>query len=158
MTTPTFPAPPDYTTYSKSQLQTAQASLQSYLAAATYKPALLNLFPRLDASCYSSWLSPLNRESILLKKQLYHQKNKDSLNQQKNTYRNLHPEVSRKSKLKSKYGLTLTQFNSLLQSSANRCPICLEPFSSRGLRRPVVDHCHNSNTVRGLLCMARNTG
>jgi len=99
----------------------------------------------------------LNRESILLKKKLYRQKNKDSLNQQKNTYRKLHPEVSRKSKLKSKYGLTLTQFNSLLQSSANRCPICLEPFSSRGLRRPVVDHCHNSNTVRGLLCMACNT-
>jgi len=62
MTTPTFPAPPDYTTYSKSQLQTAQASLTSYLAAASYKPALLNLFPRLDASCYSSWLSALNQE------------------------------------------------------------------------------------------------
>ena len=48
MTTPTFPAPPDYTTYSKAQLQAAQASLQSYLAAASYKPALLNLAPRLD--------------------------------------------------------------------------------------------------------------
>jgi len=62
MTTPTFPAPPDYTTYSKAQLQASQASLQSYLAAASYKPALLNLVPRLDASCYSSWLSALNQE------------------------------------------------------------------------------------------------
>ena len=62
MTNPTFPSPTSYSTYSKSQLQTAQASLTSYLAAATYKPALLNLLPRLDASCYSSWLSALNQE------------------------------------------------------------------------------------------------
>ena len=62
MTSTTFPAPPNYSAYSKAQLLAAQASLQSYLAAATYKPAVLNLLPRLDASCYNSWLSALNQE------------------------------------------------------------------------------------------------
>jgi len=62
MTNPTFPSPPSYSTYSKSQLQTAQASLTSYLAQTSYKPALLNLSPRLDTSCYNSWLSALNQE------------------------------------------------------------------------------------------------
>jgi hypothetical protein len=62
MSPPTFPANPNYTTFSKPQLIATQAVYQAYLSTATYKPALLNLHPRLDLALYNSWLSALNSE------------------------------------------------------------------------------------------------
>lgn len=62
MSPPTFPPNPDYTKFSKPQLLSTQASYQAYLSASTYKPALLNLHPRLDTAMFSSWLSALQSE------------------------------------------------------------------------------------------------
>ena len=54
--------------------------------------------------------------------------------------------------LKSKYGLTLAQYNDMLELHQYACGICR--------RKPkgwlVVDHCHSTNRVRGLLCVPCN--
>lgn len=65
-------------------------------------------------------------------------------------------EVSKRSSLKCLYGITLEQFNKLLKIQGNRCAICNKKHLKK--KSLVVDHCHETNKVRGLLCNNCNTG
>lgn len=70
----------------------------------------------------------------------------------------------RKTWLKWRYGITLEQFNFLMEKQNNRCAICSEVFT----RTPHIDHdhscCSNTNNktcgkcFRGLLCVKCNVG
>ena len=53
--------------------------------------------------------------------------------------------------LKSKYGITSQEFDDMAKAQGGCCAICRQPPSGRW-RRLVVDHCHSSGRVRGLLC------
>ena len=55
-------------------------------------------------------------------------------------------------RLKSRYGITLDDYELLLEEQNNRCAIC------RRDKKLNVDHCHNSLAVRGLLCYSCNSG
>ncbi len=46
-----------------------------------------------------------------------------------------------------RYGLSMSDYHRVLIDQAGRCAICCTP-----LKRPCVDHCHNSGAVRGILC------
>lgn len=63
--------------------------------------------------------------------------------------------IRRKSRLSSKYGLTLKEFESLLDGQGYKCAVCDTPESelSKGL---FVDHDHDNGDVRGLLCFPCN--
>ena len=50
--------------------------------------------------------------------------------------------------LKIKYGLTREMYDNMYMTQLGLCAICHEPF---GIRKPVVDHCHVTNKVRGLV-------
>src|SRR5574343_407239 len=54
--------------------------------------------------------------------------------------------------LMRQYGLTDTQYKDLLKKQSERCAICHSDA------RLVVDHCHKTGVVRGLLCRACNAG
>lgn len=51
------------------------------------------------------------------------------------------------------YGLTSEQFRLLWESQGRRCAICWRPVR---VRRPCVDHDHETGEVRGLLCRRCN--
>jgi hypothetical protein len=53
-----------------------------------------------------------------------------------------------------RYGMTLEQHAAMLEAQGGLCAICRKPPS--GKRPLVVDHCHASGTVRGLLCYGCN--
>lgn len=61
--------------------------------------------------------------------------------------------ASREANLKHRYGITLIDYNEMLIEQNSRCKIC--DVETTGL---VVDHCHNSGEVRGLLCGNCNKG
>lgn len=59
--------------------------------------------------------------------------------------------------LYTKYRLLPEDFTRMFHSQGGRCPICLRTLDEFDYRRTVVDHCHASSTVRGLLCTSCNS-
>lgn len=66
-------------------------------------------------------------------------------------YKNNPKKYSQKHRKKT-YGLSKEQYEAMVLAQRSLCKIC-------NLPKPlVVDHCHKTNVVRGLLCNACNTG
>lgn len=65
-------------------------------------------------------------------------------------YRNKH--------LEYKYGITSEQYEEMLKEQSNRCAICGIGEQHTENSRLCVDHDHNTNEVRGLLCKKCNQG
>lgn len=65
--------------------------------------------------------------------------------------------INRRSKLKRNFGLSLEDYEKILASQNGKCAICgtSEP-GGRGSF--AVDHCHQSEVIRGLLCNRCNVG
>jgi len=62
----------------------------------------------------------------------------------------------RKARLKYMYGLTLDEYNERLIEQDHACAICRTHVSQ--LTKPLfVDHDHNTDDIRGLLCFGCNT-
>lgn len=58
--------------------------------------------------------------------------------------------------LRKNYNMTVEEYESILNSQNGVCAICeKECLSGRNL---AVDHCHETNTIRGLLCSNCNPG
>lgn len=76
----------------------------------------------------------------------YNKNNKDKVKQ-----------YSRTKHLKSKFGLTPDQFDSQLDKQGGLCPLCQRPSSGVGGAKGVVDHCHKTGKVRGILCHPCNS-
>lgn len=59
--------------------------------------------------------------------------------------------AGRRAWLKSRYGITLEEYEHLYEAQDGRCAIC-----SKWCSVLCVDHCHDSKEVRGLLCSPCN--
>lgn len=57
--------------------------------------------------------------------------------------------------LKSKYGITLDEYNKMLKNQKDSCAIC-KKHKSQFKRNLAVDHDHKTDEVRGLLCFYCN--
>lgn len=55
---------------------------------------------------------------------------------------------------RTRYGISLEEYERLLKKQRGRCAICHRKPSSK--RRLCVDHCHRTKRVRGLLCIKCN--
>lgn len=64
------------------------------------------------------------------------------------------PEIYERRHLR-KYGVTVNQYNKMLEGQQGVCRICNDPPSRRHL---CVDHCHETGKIRGLLCVPCNAG
>jgi hypothetical protein len=61
------------------------------------------------------------------------------------------PNVLRNMHLK-KYGLTVDSFNEMLRKQDGKCAICKTDKPGGRYKVFMVDHCHETGKVRGLLC------
>lgn len=59
----------------------------------------------------------------------------------------------RKDILKRKYGITIEEYDDMMEKQNGLCAIC---FQKDADKRLAIDHCHTSNIVRGLLCAKCN--
>lgn len=69
-------------------------------------------------------------------------------------------ETSRDRYLQRTYGIAEKEYNARLLAQDNKCVICNAEFQTDkfGSKYPVVDHCHNSGYIRGILCNECNRG
>jgi hypothetical protein len=60
---------------------------------------------------------------------------------------------NRKATLKRHYGITVEQYERLFVNQEGKCAICGSDEAGRdGHKNLVVDHCHQTDRIRGLLC------
>jgi hypothetical protein len=83
-----------------------------------------------------------NRKSVIERTRQWTAKNQDKV-------RSNHREYN----LLTKYGMTVADYNQLLEDQEHRCKIC-----GQFAEQLCVDHDHESGQVRGLLCNQCNTG
>jgi hypothetical protein len=79
------------------------------------------------------------------------------MQQEVKAWQQANPEKRKAQRLRQ-FKLTLDQFNAMLESQGGGCAICGHADRSDPKFFPVVDHCHTTGKVRGLLCMHCNQG
>jgi hypothetical protein len=73
-------------------------------------------------------------------------------------FRARHRALTRKNHLKRAYGLTPESFDAMLHAQGGGCAICgAKQIDGKQGTRMVVDHCHSTNQIRGILCDLCNT-
>ena len=66
-------------------------------------------------------------------------------------------EARRDYNLRRLYGITTVDYENMLEAQGGRCAICgTDQPGGRQNNYFAVDHCHKTDTVRGLLCMSCN--
>ena len=101
------------------------------------------------ASKYHREYAAAHKDQIAAKHRVYRQTHKDKVRTQACGYR-----------LKRRYGITLVEFNAMRQKQRDRCALCKKPMEFGGgmrMLRAVVDHCHRTGRVRGLIHARCNT-
>lgn len=66
-----------------------------------------------------------------------------------------YPEMSRAWEIKTKYGLTVEEYDAIVRSEISKCRICGRTNDDVKL---VLDHNHETGDIRGVLCPNCNTG
>jgi hypothetical protein len=77
--------------------------------------------------------------------------------------RKKNPDMYRSHELKKNFGITLEQYNVMLETQEGVCAICKNPettinHQTKKIQALSVDHCHTTGKIRGLLCNLCNTG
>jgi len=92
-------------------------------------------------------------------KQCKNKKTQEWRNKNRAHYNARHREYNTKNYTKmrlQRYGITPAQHLAMLESQNHTCKMCKKPQT--GKRPLVVDHCHATGAVRGLLCYGCNRG
>lgn len=76
--------------------------------------------------------------------------NKQILSEQSKKYYENHKEQYRRSHMRRFYGITLEEFNKILDKQDNKCKICKNNFKNS--KDTHIDHCHETGKIRDLLC------
>lgn len=109
--------------------------------------------------CYkidSVWYRNKNRELLNKKRKDYYYKNQEREIQKARDIRKDYPERTFATNIKTRFGITTDEYESMLKKQKGGCAICEMKHNHK--RRFCVDHCHKTNKVRGLLCNGCNTG
>jgi hypothetical protein len=93
-----------------------------------------------------------------LRMQAYAKNNREAYNKVSREWarknpRKQNPKVTRKYRISTQYGLSVEDYEKLLESQKGLCAICEDRMTV-----PCIDHDHASKKVRALLCRACNWG
>lgn len=107
----------------------------------------LNMFHKNGTSIRSECKYCINQ-----KRKEYRLKNRDIVNQRQRNYTRNNPDKIRNMSLKKLYAISLKEKQKMEKDQGYCCAICKQ-------RKPLfVDHNHDSNFIRGLLCSNCNLG
>jgi hypothetical protein len=106
----------------------------------------------------------LNCEKLKAYQRAYQAANREKISAQMKQWRlNRTPEQKelerhkkRIAAYKRRYGITLEQYEAMMQKQNEVCAICQVPGATGSYGMLDVDHCHKTGKVRGLLCIKCN--
>lgn len=100
----------------------------------------------------------LQKENRKKYKQEYFQRNKERI-YQKNKLKIVDKDKLQNYYLKSRYGISKKEYEKMLTDRNYKCDICeyIQPENATKMQNLYIDHCHNTNKVRGLLCFRCNS-
>lgn len=110
-----------------------------------------------------------NKEYLYKKNYQWKKENKDKVRETRKKWENKNRESreiyyqnrkpsQRNGHLLRSYGITSELFEEYVRSQDGKCKICGVLFSSDVSTRPCIDHDHNTNEIRGILCNKCNIG
>lgn len=108
-----------------------------------------------------------NKELCKKRNAEYHKTNKTQIAERKSKHyrdnKEHHRMMARRYMLRSKYGMSLEDYDVMLDKQNGVCAICFNPETQKSNKRGKVDslrvdHCHSTGKVRGLLCSKCNFG
>lgn len=103
-----------------------------------------------------------NEDKALLQRREYKELNREFFNNELKEWRAKNPESvklsHRKTYFKINYGITPEQADFLLECQDGLCAICQSSITLGGKGGAKIDHCHETNKIRGILCSTCNTG
>lgn len=107
---------------------------------------------------FSSGFSSICKSCKDIKTKIYREVKNEEYNEYMRKYRQTHPEKYGKARnrgLKHRYGISQEQYDQMFLNQQGNCAICKKHQSE--FNKPLfVDHDHNTNEVRGLLCSGCN--
>lgn len=121
------------------------------------RPLEPSTFVRIDPSKEFSIDNVYWKKSITTEKQKTTRR--EYMRQYSKKSRATNPEYYKNADLKRTYGITLEWYNEQSEKQNHVCAICKQPETAviKGkLLSLAVDHCHESGTIRGLLCRSCN--
>lgn len=105
------------------------------------------------------------KECNKIRTRIWQQNNKQKCVESSRQYREVNLEKSRltnkRTNLRLLYNITPEEYNKILTQQNGVCAICFtkETVDRKGKKYDLcVDHCHETNTIRGLLCRKCNSG
>jgi hypothetical protein len=113
-----------------------------------------------EATARAKAWAKANPEKRLAIERRLRARNKDKISAQKRAWRKANPEKhnAANARWKINRAMKLCDFAALLQEQAGRCAICLSTETGRmAAGRLSIDHCHETNVIRGLLCHRCNS-
>lgn len=102
-------------------------------------------------ACYHHRWYIEHREENLAYQRRWQDENKERLRASRQRQYMKHREERRAEQLRIKYGITVDEYNEMLDSQGGKCKIC------GGDGRLVIDHDHDTGRIRGLLCSNCNS-
>ena len=94
-----------------------------------------------------------NAAKVIEKAKIYRENNKEKVQAQRKASYAIRKHVSREWFIRSKYGITIDEYNRLLELQGGVCAICRRPEKAKGrMVNLSIDHDHQTGKVRGLLC------
>lgn len=113
---------------------------------------LLN--PGRDARKLKEWRDR-NREKLRAQQRAYYKRWPGRLLRKRRQYGTSGRKLANQRRVK--YGITSEQFRELLARQGGKCAIC-ERSSENSFIFPLLDHCHVTKKIRGILCKRCNLG
>src|SRR3990167_6343729 len=102
----------------------------------------------------TAWYRNKNRELLNKKRKDYYHKNQNREMLRARGIRKKYPERTFATNIKTRFGITIDEYNLMLKNQKGGCAICGMKHNHK--RRFCIDHNHTTNEVRGLLCNGCN--
>lgn len=96
------------------------------------------------------------KNELRRKKYAENKEYREKLQNMSREYSRKNPEKRKLQRALKNYGVTEEKYNEMLKKQNGKCAICGYSDTTVPNFFPLIDHCHKTNKVRGLLCMNCN--